>query len=295
MGFVESVEKRLSDYELHTTDYGVLVKADNMDIMKKFQTNYFDLLLTDPPYGIGEDGEQNHSRGNGLGFDDYDSDGRQAVAEATMYTPMDWDQEIPSPEYFTTVKEITDNQIIFGGNYFQSIMVETDKYEFVYDNEGNQQVRYIKKPALGATTCWIIWDKCNGGTHFADSELAWASFDTAVRNYQYRWNGMLRENREKEQRFHPTQKPIGLMREILRDYASEGQAILDTHAGSCSTAIAAIDLDMNYLMIEREDEYFDNAVKRIEHFKHGWDSKTKDNSQDEDKNQKELPQSSLDL
>lgn len=294
MSFIKNLENKLSDYPTHTTKYGILVQASNMEIMNKFQTSYFDLLLTDPPYGIGEDGESNHSRGNGLGFEDYDSDGRQAVAEATMYTPMDWDQEIPPPEYFKKVKAITDNQIIFGGNYFQSIMVETDRYEFAYDNEGNELIRYVKKPALGATTCWIIWDKENGGTHFADCELAWTSFDTAVRKYGYRWNGMLRKNRKKEQRFHPTQKPIGLFREILQDYAKKGDIILDTHAGSCSTAVAAIDLGMKYLVIEREEEYFNKSAKRIEYFKHGWHSKTKDLSQEDDADD-ELPQGQLNL
>lgn len=271
--FVKYIQSRFSEYDMHVTKHGVLIHADNMDILPKLSNDYFDLLLTDPPYGLGEDGAQNHSRGKGTGFETQKR--RKAIASARMYTPKDWDKEIPDPEYFENAIRVSKDQIIFGGNYFQSVMIEdkTD-YEFIYDSKGNEIVRYKERPALGATTCWIVWDKMNGGSHFADCELAWASFDTAVRKYEYLWNGMLQKNKKKEgDRFHPTQKPIGLMRMILRDYSKKGDRIIDTHAGSCPTAIAAIDTGRYYLCIEKDKEYFDKSSERIEYFKNGWNSK----------------------
>lgn len=289
--FVNYVAGKLKDFPLHKTDYGVLVHADNMDIMKKFRMeNYFDLLLTDPPYGIGEDGAKNHSRGNGTGFDKYKGNKRKAVAEARLYTPKDWDRETPGPEYFQEAMRISKNQIIFGGNYFQSIMIEDrSSYRIIGD-----EVIYGQKPALGKTNCWIVWDKMNGGTHFADCELAWASFDTAVRKYDYKWNGMLQHNmKKKEDRIHPTQKPIGLFIRILKDYTEEGFKVIDTHSGSGTTAIACIENKLNYLVIEKDKEYFEESSKRIEYFKYGWSSRTKDNSKKSSAS--ELPQSSLKL
>lgn len=271
--FVNYLKDKFKNYPMHVTDYGVLLLADNMDILPKIMDRKFDLLLTDPPYGIKEDGKSNHSRGKGKTPEEHAR--RQAKAEARYYTPKDWDKEPPPPEYFQEVMRVTKNQIIFGGNYFQSIMIEDKKnYEFVYNHNGEQVVRYEKRPALGATPCWIVWDKDNGKTHFADCELAWTSFDTAVRKYEYLWNGMLQKNKKKEgDRFHPTQKPIGLMRMILRDYSKKGDRIIDTHSGSAPTAIASIDLKRYYLCIEKDKEYFDKSSEKIEYFKHGWNSK----------------------
>lgn len=279
--FVKYMERKFKDFPTHSTDYGVLVKADNMEVIRKITDGYFDLLLTDPPYGIGEDGETNHSRGKGTGFEEQNR--RDAVAEATQYTPKDWDNDIPPAEYFKEVKRITKDQIIFGGNYFQSVMIEDKKdYEFVYDSDGEQVVRYKKKPALGATNCWIVWDKENGGTHFADFEMAWTSFETACRFYRFKWNGMLQGNmKKKDKRIHPTQKPVQLMRYILRDYADKGDRIIDTHSGSATTGIACIDLGMNYLLVEQDGEYFDDSSERLEYFKYGYNSKLKDGDENQ--------------
>ena len=75
------------------------------------------------------------------------------------------------------------------------------------------------------SSCWIVWDKDNTG-NFADCELAWTSFDTAVRKFTFRWNGMLQGNmKNKELRIHPTQKPVALYKWILKNYAKEGRSL----------------------------------------------------------------------
>jgi site-specific DNA-methyltransferase (adenine-specific) len=285
--FVSRMQSKLKDFPMHVTEWGVLVNADNLDVMKKFYDNAFDLLLTDPPYGIGEDGGSNHSRGKGTGFETQNR--RKAVAEAKYYTPKDWDKDIPPVEYFQEALRITKDQINFGGNYFQSVMID-DKtnYKIYLDRTGEKDiVVYDKVPALGATTCWIVWDKMNGGTHFADCELAWASFKTAVRKYEYKWNGMLQGNmKKKDERIHPTQKPVQLMRYLLRDYTKEGDKVIDTHSGSGTTAISCIDMKRYYLVIEKDKEYFEDSSERIEKFKYGYNSRLKDKG-------RELPQRSL--
>jgi site-specific DNA-methyltransferase (adenine-specific) len=105
----------------------------------------------------------------------------------------------------------------------------------------------------------------NGETDFADCELAWTSFNTAVRKFKWRWQGMLQQNmRDKEIRIHPTQKPVALYRWLLTNYAKPGQTILDTHGGSFSSAIACWHEGYDMDIIEIDREYFDAACKRFE-------------------------------
>ena len=201
-----------------------LYNADCMEIMKSFTDKQFDICIVDPPYGIGEDGAKNHSRSK--------------ATNAKLYTPKSWDSCAPNKEYFDELIRVSKNQIIFGANHFIS--------KIPYDS-----------------SCWIVWDKDNTGD-FADCELAWTSFNTAVRKFKFRWNGMLQENmKNKEIRIHPTQKPVALYKWILSKYAKEGQTILDTHLGSGSSAIAAHDYGYEFTGIELDSEYYEAAKKRI--------------------------------
>jgi site-specific DNA-methyltransferase (adenine-specific) len=137
------------------------------------------------------------------------------------------------------MQRVSKNQIIFGGNYF---------------------VEHLRN-----SSCWIVWDKDNGNTDFADCELAWCSFSSAVRRLKLRWNGMLQHNmKDKEIRIHPTQKPVRLFEWILEKYATQGQVIFDPFLGSGSSAIAAHNLGFEFIGAEREQSYFDSACKRIE-------------------------------
>ena len=140
---------------------------------------------------------------------------------------------------FDEIFRISKNQIIFGGNYF----IEN----------------------LHNSNCWIVWDKQNGSNYFADCELAWTSFNSAVRKYEFLWNGMLQQNmKNKEVRIHPTQKPADLFGQILRDYSKEKDLVLDCFSGSGTTAIACHRLKRRFICIEKDAEYWQASIKRLE-------------------------------
>jgi len=201
----------------------------NMELMSRYEDNHFDLAIVDPPYGI-DVGNQSQGKGGG-------------VAKKIDYTVKDWDKSSPDLEYFKELKRVSKNQIIWGANHF------------------------INKIPFGSP-CWIVWDKVNGGTDFADCELAYTSFKTAVRKISWRWSGMLQQDmKNKEIRIHPTQKPIKLYEWLLMNYAKEGDKILDTHLGSGSIAIACHNLKYDLTACELDKEYFDAAMKRIEKHK----------------------------
>jgi site-specific DNA-methyltransferase (adenine-specific) len=200
---------------------------DCIEVMKRYPDNYFDLAVVDPPYGIGEDGAKNHSRGK--------------ATKATKYTPKNWDKEPPQQEYFEELFRVSKNQIIFGANHF---------------------IERINKNS----SCWIVWNKLNTGD-FADCELAWTSFNTAVRKFDFMWNGMLQgDMKNKENRIHPTQKPVRLYDWILKNYAKEHQIILDTHLGSGSSRISANKAGVSFVGCEIDKEYFDKQNKRYADF-----------------------------
>jgi site-specific DNA-methyltransferase (adenine-specific) len=200
-----------------------ITNEDNMQLMARYEDNYFDLAIIDPPYGISMDGGK-------IGGDN--------AGKVKEYTKKDWDKQAPNKEYFNELIRVSKNQIIFGANHFIS--------KIPFDS-----------------SCWIVWDKDNTG-NFADSELAWTSFNTAVRNFVWRWNGMLQQNmKNKQVRIHPTEKPIQLYRWILMNYAKQGDKILDTHLGSGSIAIACHEEKFDLVACEKDTEYYNSAMKRL--------------------------------
>ena len=213
-------------------EYLKITNEDNMELMARYEDNHFDLAIVDPPYGI-DIGNQSQGKGGG-------------VAKKIDYTVKDWDKFAPNKEYFNELKRVSKNQIIWGANHF------IDKIPF-------------------GSPCWIVWDKVNGATDFADCELAYTSFKTAVRKISWKWAGMLQQDmKNKEQRMHPTQKPVKLYEWLLMNYAKEGDKILDTHLGSGSIAIAIDNvnkieqMNLELTACELDKEYFDSAIKRIE-------------------------------
>lgn len=207
-------------------DFG-FYNMDCMVGMRQFPDKYFDLAVVDPPYGIGENGDKNHSRGKLAIAKNY-----KAFAGA--------DREPPPPEYFKELFRVSKNQIIFGANHFISRMP--------FDS-----------------SCWIVWDKENGNSDFADCELAWTSFNSAVRKFCFRWAGMLQGNmKDKESRIHPTQKPVALYAWILNRYGKTGDKILDTHVGSASSLVACHDLGFQYVGFELDPDYYKAATERLE-------------------------------
>lgn len=190
-----------------------LFNEDCMAVMARYQDKHFDLACVDPPYGIGAS----------VGF------GRSQRESKTIIKKQDWDNQIPSMDYFNELSRVSKNQIIWGGNYFP----------------------------LPPTRCFLIWDKLNAGRDFADCEQAWTSFDAVARIFEYRVAN------DHKQRIHPTQKPIKLYEWLLTNYAKPGQKILDTHLGSGSHAIAAHNLGFEFVGCELDEDYYEAAVKRF--------------------------------
>ncbi len=215
---------------------------DCMKLMKEYPDNYFDLAIVDPPYGIGEDGKSNHSRGSSANANKFKGTRNTTGigVSSTKFTPKEWDRVPPNEEYFKELIRVSKNQIIFGANHF------------------------IENIPSANSSCWIVWDKVNNDTDQADCELAWCSFNTAVRRFEFVWNGMLQgDMKNKQERIQPTQKPIQLYTWILSNYAKKGDIILDTHAGSASSVIACHQLGYDIVASELDEEYYRNASQRV--------------------------------
>lgn len=114
-------------------------------------------------------------------------------------------------------------------------------------------------PSMG----WIIWDKGQRDFSLADGEMAWSSFKKAMRIFTFSRGSMLAENNNSFGRFHPTQKPVKLYEWLLKNYAKEGDKILDTHLGSGSSAIACHNIGFDLTACELDKEYYDMAMERI--------------------------------
>jgi site-specific DNA-methyltransferase (adenine-specific) len=144
-----------------------------------------------------------------------------------------WDSSIPEKEYFDEVFRVSKNQIIWGANYFT-------KY-------------------LPSSMGWIVWRKDRGDFSSSDAELAYSSFNRALREYTKNPLVLVREGGT----IHPTQKPICLYKWLLDKYAKPSDKILDTHLGSGSIAIACHDYGFDLTACELDKEYYNKAVQRI--------------------------------
>ena len=218
-----------------------LLNVDCMDYMKTLEDKAFDLAIVDPPYGLGEAGKRSGTRSSKSGAQKFwgTKNTRGTEIKSAVFADKDWDNEPPSVEYFNELRRVSKNQIIWGANHFAARI-------------------NITSPA------WVVWDKDNGESNFADCELAYTSFPTVVRIFRYRWAGMLQgDMRNKEVRIHPTQKPVKLYSWLLARYAKKGQRILDTHVGSASSAIAAYYFGVDFVGCERDIDYYSAALKRV--------------------------------
>ena len=190
----------------------IIYNEDCMDLMSRYPDKYFELAVVDPPYGIGVETCGGHFKKFGKN--------------------KGWDKNIPNKEYFDELFRVSQNQIIWGGNYFN----------------------------LPPTQCFLIWDKKQPEkVSFAMCEYAWTSFNSKAKVF---YNV---SNQEKN-RFHPTQKPVALYDWIFKNYAKEGDKILDTHLGSGSSRIAAYKAGLDFVGCELDKEYFEAADKRFNEF-----------------------------
>ena len=209
----------------------IVYNEDCMIGMARYPDKYFDLAVVDPPYGVGEDGSKNYTRSK--------------LAISKNYKSYSGgDLSAPSPEYWNELMRISKNQIVWGANHFISLIP--------YDS-----------------SCWIVWDKDNGETDFADCELAYTSFKSSVRKFKWRWQGMLQQNmKNKQERIHPNEKPIQLYSWIYKNYLPEGGKVIDTHLGSGSNRIAADKAgNIDFVGFEIDKDYFDAQEKRWRQYK----------------------------
>ena len=203
----------------------------------------FDLLCTDPPYGIGEARKDHGSRGK---VRETRAGRSRAVwkvrrAYGLTYQRSEWDDRAPSKETIDACRQTATWQCLFGGNYFE----------------------------LPPSKCWLVWDKENGENDFADAELAWTNYERAVRLKRYQWNGFVRGGLAgkaavaAEPRYHPTQKPLAVMSWVISLCPERPTSILDPFMGSGTTLVAAKNLGIRAVGIEREERYCEIAVRRL--------------------------------
>jgi len=204
-----------------------LYNSDCMEMLKSFATNQFDLAICDPPYGINiEKNQQTYNKNKTV------SNG----GKWKEYKIKEWDNVIPTKEYFDELKRVSKNQIIWGGNYFLD--------------------------HLGKTKCMLIWDKIQR-VYLADGEIAWTSLDKPMKVFRYSKIDAYVNDLRGDEKIHPTQNPIKLYEWMIENYTKEGESILDTHLGSGSSAIASFKMNRNFTGIEIDKEYYDESVERF--------------------------------
>ena len=225
------------------TDKIEITNEDNMALMARYPDNYFDLAIVDIEYNIGA------SRPSIKPNSAVQKNGTRLNIKQPNYTKKDWDFKKSTQEYFNELFRISKNQIIFGGNYY------------------------------GLSGGYLVWNKINGESDQFGCELAWLSFTERTDIVHYMWLGMFQglycgtdikkaliqqgNKSLNEKRIHPTQKPAVLYKWLLKNYAKEGDKILDTHLGSGSIAIACHDLGFELTACELDKEYFEKGVQRI--------------------------------
>jgi len=143
-----------------------------------------------------------------------------------------WNNKTPPPRYFKHLFRISDKQIIWGANNFK----------------------------LPPTEYFIVWNKKQTVDNFASLEYAWTNIKQPAKMFEY---SIHKHNKTKGKKIHSTMKPVKLYEWLLLNYAKKGDIIFDSHAGSMSLVIACINLNFDIVAIEKDEDYFNDAVKRV--------------------------------
>lgn len=188
--------------------------------MKRYPDKYFDLAVVDPPYGL-----QFESVSKSMYT--HNSSGKWKKPIDKNYKRKDWDNNVPTKEYFDELFRVSKNFIIWGANYFDL------------------------PPCKGL----IVWDKLRPEDFsLSQGELAYTSLGNRMAIFKYLWNGFQKQKPEK--RYHPTQKPLALYEWIFANYSEPGQRVIDTHLGGGASRIAAHKYDLHFTGFEIDEEYF---------------------------------------
>lgn len=224
-----------------------LFNTDNMAFMSKVPDKFYELAIVDLEYNIGA--SKPSIKPNTV----VQKNGSSLRIKQPNYKPKEWDFKPSSNEYLNELFRISRNQIIWGGNYY------------------------------GLSGGYIVWDKLNGESDQFDCELAFCSFNKRTDIVYFLWAGMFQgiycgkdirkaliqqgNKQLNEERIHETQKPVALYKWLLKNYAKEGDKILDTHGGSLSIAIACGEMGFDLDACELDPDYFRDSVARVKlHF-----------------------------
>ncbi len=209
----------------------IVTNEDCMIGMARYPDKYFELAIVDPPYGINAD-KKNSKR---------ELKSEKSASMSKYYGNQEWDSDVPNIDYFNELIRISKKQIIWGVNYYP--------YSDIF---------------VGGR---LFWDKGVTMPTYSKGELAYLSFYNSIDYVKIDWHGMIQHDmRNKEFRIHPTQKPVALYTWLLKNYAKEGDKILDTHGGSMSSVIAAIKGGFDITCFELDKDYYEKAKERIENF-----------------------------
>ena len=194
----------------------------NMDCMigmAQMPDNHIDLAIVDPPYGIGN-------------FSPSSGGAKVMTIKKRAYS---WNESIPGDEYFTELRRVSVNRVIWGANYYN-----------VFESGGA-----------------IVWDKLKTNPKMSACEIASYSGHNHVDKFTMQWLGLHNPDGET---IHPCQKPVDLYRWLIHKYAEEGDLILDTHVGSGSSIIACIDKGFDYIGYEIDADYYKAMQERVYQF-----------------------------
>ena len=208
----------------------IISEVYNMDCvagMREYPDKYFDLAIVDPPYGINADVKNSTDK----------KQSKKSASKSKKYGEQKWDADVPTKEYFIELFRVSKEQIIWGVNYYP--------FDFLAGGR-------------------IYWDKCVTMPTYSDGELAYCSLLNSIKSVQIAWHGMIQHDmKNKENRIHPTQKPVKLYEWLLMNYAKEGDKILDTHLGSGSSRIAAYRNGFDFVGFELDKDYYEAQEKRF--------------------------------
>ena len=204
----------------------VVYLGDCVQALKRFEDNYFDVAIVDPPYGI----EDKISLGGGS-----HTKNRTKFHQLYKEKNKSWDIR-PNKEYWEQLFRVSKNQIVCGANYFTE--------------------------HLPISRGWVFWHKQGEKMSSVNDELIWTSFDVSIKMFS-RCHGMDKGFLADHKVFHPTTKPVALYDWLIFSYCAEANLILDTHVGSGSSRIAAAKAGKQFIGFEIDPEYYEKQEKRF--------------------------------